>query len=547
MQRVSPLALFTAIGLLGLIGSIGIALWALIAPLTPNFVAIASDVINYPSSLSALASSIRITLLAQVGSVFIAIVLLRAISVYGFNIPRSLAFYLAMPHVALAIGFAFLFSPSGWILRIISPLLTGFERPPDWLIIHDPHGISMAIVLIIKETPYLFFMGLVALKHLDVAAFYQQGISLGYTRSATFRYVVLPQLLLLMRLPMLAVLIYSVSVLDIALVVGPQRPVVFSVLMYQWFFDVAPGSNALALMAALMLLATSALLIGLWLFIVAVINAMLIKLPKKSATHTSYESAIAKAAYKAFFFLYYGAIVALLLFSLARGWRFPDALPPILSLDGWQRLNASSAIIDSLMTAFIAGALAVFCTLITLEFQIQRGLYFPNWLMCIMLLLPQITVLFGLYVVATWAGIEVGWPLTLFGHAIFIFPYAYVTLNDAYRRFDQQLYQAGLMLGRSPWMTWWIVKWPLVNTSVISAFAVAMSSSILQYLPTQILGGGRVESVTVHAVSAASGFDRGIAAQWSIVQILIGALGFSIAIALQRRQHQETLESHSFV
>ena len=38
---------------------------------------------------------------------------------------------LAMPHSALAIGFAFLIAPSGWLVRLVSPGLSGWAVPPD--------------------------------------------------------------------------------------------------------------------------------------------------------------------------------------------------------------------------------------------------------------------------------------------------------------------------------------------------------------------------------------------------------------------------------
>lgn len=50
---------------------------------------------------------------------------------------RLLSPLLALPHVAFAIGFAFLLAPSGWLLRLVSPSLTGFEFPP----IGRPSGI----------------------------------------------------------------------------------------------------------------------------------------------------------------------------------------------------------------------------------------------------------------------------------------------------------------------------------------------------------------------------------------------------------------------
>ena len=40
---------------------------------------------------------------------------------------------LAVPHAAAAFGFAFMIAPSGYIARLVSPWLTGWDRPPDML------------------------------------------------------------------------------------------------------------------------------------------------------------------------------------------------------------------------------------------------------------------------------------------------------------------------------------------------------------------------------------------------------------------------------
>ena len=51
-----------------------------------------------------------------------------------------LAPMLATPHSALAIGLAFLIAPSGWIVRALSPWLTGWTLPPDVATVGDPSG-----------------------------------------------------------------------------------------------------------------------------------------------------------------------------------------------------------------------------------------------------------------------------------------------------------------------------------------------------------------------------------------------------------------------
>ena len=48
---------------------------------------------------------------------------------------------LSVPHAAAAFGLAFLIAPSGMIARMLSPELTGWERPPDLLIVNDPMGL----------------------------------------------------------------------------------------------------------------------------------------------------------------------------------------------------------------------------------------------------------------------------------------------------------------------------------------------------------------------------------------------------------------------
>ena len=56
---------------------------------------------------------------------------------------RSLPVMLATPHAAFAIGLAFLLAPSGWLLRALSPWLTGFDFPPPWPTTQDPWGLGL--------------------------------------------------------------------------------------------------------------------------------------------------------------------------------------------------------------------------------------------------------------------------------------------------------------------------------------------------------------------------------------------------------------------
>ncbi len=58
--------------------------------------------------------------------------------------------------------------------------------------------------------------------------------------------------------------------------------------------------------------------------------------------------------------------------------------------------------------------------------------------------------------------------------------------------------------------------------------------SIGQYLPTQLLGAGRVTTVTTEAVALASGSNRRLIGVWALVQASLPLIGFMLALGLPR-------------
>jgi putative thiamine transport system permease protein len=74
----------------------------------------------------------------------------------------------------------------------------------------------------------------------------------------------------------------------------------------------------------------------------------------------------------------------------------------------------------------------------------------------------------------------------------------------------------------------------LLLTPVLTAAAVGFAVSVGQYLPTILLGAGRVVTVTTEAVSLASGGDRRLTAIYALLQLLLPALGFMLAMLVPR-------------
>ena len=135
---------------------------------------------------------------------------------------RVLGPMLAVPHAAFGIGLVFLIAPSGWLLRAFSPWASGFTAPPPWSTSQDPWGLGLIAVLVAKEVPFLLWAAASQLQRADVAQRFtlelQVARSMGYGAGRAWWRVVWPQLWPRLRWPMLAVLAYSLTVVDVALV-----------------------------------------------------------------------------------------------------------------------------------------------------------------------------------------------------------------------------------------------------------------------------------------------------------------------------------------
>ena len=187
--------------------------------------------------------ALRATLVSGVGSTVVAFGLTVLLFAAGhgtrpFRLARrAMTPLLAVPHVAIAVGLAFLIAPSGWLARLVSPGLTGWERPPDLVLVQDPLGLALALGLLLKELPFLVLMTFAALGQVDADRRLQMARALGYGPVLAWLKVVLPLVYPQIRLPLFAVLAYALSVVDMALVLGPTTPPTLGPLVLRLFND----------------------------------------------------------------------------------------------------------------------------------------------------------------------------------------------------------------------------------------------------------------------------------------------------------------------
>ena len=108
---------------------------------------------------------------------------------------------------------------------------------PDLPIPGDRLGLTLAAGLWLKETPFLLLAVFAGMNQLPVARFLDIARSLGYGPATAWLKVILPILYGQLRLPIYAVLAFSLSVVDMALILGPTTPPTLATLLLGWFDD----------------------------------------------------------------------------------------------------------------------------------------------------------------------------------------------------------------------------------------------------------------------------------------------------------------------
>ena len=100
--------------------------------------------------------------------------------------------FLALPHITMAVGIIFLFSPSGLFFRLISPWLTGFERPPNFFIIPDEYGFFLILGLVLKEIPFFILISLSALEQLPTKKIFKICKTLQHSYFSIWAMIIFP-------------------------------------------------------------------------------------------------------------------------------------------------------------------------------------------------------------------------------------------------------------------------------------------------------------------------------------------------------------------
>ncbi|MEW7311314.1 ABC transporter permease [Buttiauxella gaviniae] len=466
----------------------------------------------------ALRATFNSTVISVTGSLMLCLMLLCGLwpGVRWQRYASHLPLLLALPHVAFASGFLFLFSDNGWLARLCG------------LSFHlDENGVGLGILLALKESWFLLWIASTQLNHQTLSQQLTVAQSLGYGPLQSRVRVLVPQLLPRLKWALLAVTAYSLSVVDVAMILGPANPPTLAVLAWQWLNDADPQRVLLGMLTSLLMVVMLGIFIALGYGLWALWRQALGRF-SGTRHHLSIHT-LARVSGSVMTVTGVAAIAMLIMWSLADGWFYPSLWPDALAFSGWQ-----SADLSPLITTFwlalassLAGLLVVIIWLEGGDSRFDRGFALP-------LFLPALPLVAGQYQLLLRLDLDGGWLGVIWSHLLWVVPYMLLVARPAWQQFDSRLAITARTLGWSSWKILCWVKLPLLMRPLLAAFAVGFAVSIAQYLPTLYAGAGRFATVTTQAVTLSSGGDPQQQAIQALLQMLLPGMIFIITLQLSR-------------
>lgn len=487
-----------------------LAIVAIYAPLFPATVMLLEPALSVagwqslfsdPQLPQALLATLVSTAIATVGSLFIALCIVAALwpGKRWQQMNARLPWLLAVPHVAFATSVLLLFAEGGAFYQLCSacsPLL-------------DRYGIGLGLTLAVKESAFVLWAIYAVLPEKTLAQKMVVLQTLGYSRLQGLLWLVLPTIAPALGAVMLAVIAWSLSVVDVAIILGPGNPPTLAVLAWQWLSqgdaDQHIKGTLLCLVLFLLLGAFAAVGVALW-------KRWRRAIPSVSGQRHEAGPPIVGTAL-GWLLPLSGLICAVVLLLLAKQSDF-DVVPFNVSLS------------FALMSALIA----LGTVLLWLEWGPSRGtlcLWLP-------LALPALPLVSGQYSLALSLGFDGSYAAVLWGHLLWVLPWTLLVLQAAWRRLDPRLILIAKTLGMHRGKIFWRIKCPLLVRPILIAFATGFSVSMAQYMPTLWLGAGRFATLTTEAVALSSGGSSAILAGRALWLLALTAAAFALAAGLSR-------------
>ena len=483
-------------------------------------------------NIAGISKSIILSLFTGLVSTSLALFFSQVILLYLFKtraynyIKIIISPLIALPHITMAIGLIFLFSPSGLFFRLISPWLTGFDRPPNIFIMPDEYGLFLILGLILKEIPFFILVSLSALQEFSAKKIFDLGKSLQNSNFSSWCILIFPLIYKKIRFVIFIVIAFTASVVDMSLILAPSTPSTLAIRILQTYQSSDADSLFIASNLALIQLFIIIILLLFWMVLEKIVSYKLsfIFFMKILSFKTFFIKKIVILTSVILFFLSILGIISSLIWGLSANWNFPNFFPKSLTLDVFTNFynENKSIIFISIFISFIVSLISSLLTIIWVELieilKIKK--IYLEWIIFIPLFIPQISFLIGLQSFIILFDFDSYLLPLIIIQLFYVIPYSFIILAPSLREIKKEIIIVATSLGKNRLQRLLSIKIPIVMSSLLTSFAIGMLVSFSLYTPVYFFGGGRITTLTVEALNLAlsgSRQDLGVATFFQII------------------------------
>ena len=483
-------------------------------------------------NIAGISKSIILSLFTGLVSTLLALFFSQVILLYLFKtraynyIKIIISPLIALPHITMAIGLIFLFSPSGLFFRLISPWLTGFDRPPNIFIMPDEYGLFLILGLILKEIPFFILVSLSALQEFSAKKIFDLGKSLQNSNFSSWCILIFPLIYKKIRFVIFIVIAFTASVVDMSLILAPSTPSTLAIRILQTYQSSDADSLFIASNLALIQLFIIIILLLFWMVLEKIVSYKLsfIFFMKILSFKTFFIKKIVVLTSVILFFLSILGIISSLIWGFSANWYFPNFFPKSFTLDVFTNFyNENKFIIFiSIFISFIVSLISSLLTIIWVELieilKIKK--IYLEWIIFIPLFIPQISFLIGLQSFIILFDFDSYLLPLIIIQLFYVIPYSFIILAPSLREIKKEIIIVATSLGKNRLQRLLSIKIPIVMSSLLTSFAIGMLVSFSLYTPVYFFGGGRITTLTVEALNLAlsgSRQDLGVATFFQII------------------------------
>lgn len=237
-------------------------------------------------------------------------------------------------------------------------------------------------------------------------------------------------------------------------------------------------------------------------------------------------------------------VITLIYLSLVQSWTYPTLFQAEWSWRQWTALfeahpSLSSALVNSMILALVMGSLGLlFGFVIAKELAFQRTK--RAWLQFAFypyLIAPVVLGAMLQYYFVLW-----GWSASFFGvmiaQALFILPFSVLIMSNFWTAETREYLHVGASLGGSPKALRKTLLYPLAKPWMLLTFVQCFLMSWFEYGMTQLVGIGKVQTLTVLSMAFLKEANPHPAALAGLLMILPLVLLFSIVLPAFKNKQQ---------